>query len=287
MAPTSRAARLVREMRSLLREKQLNTVCEAAACPNMSECWQRRHAAFMILGSTCTRACAFCNIRKGRPDPVVNLNEPTEIANTVRFLGLQHIVITSVNRDDLADGGAGQFARVITAVRASMPKTTIEVLTPDFRGKLRSGDVVIRAQPDVFNHNIETVPRLYPAIRPGARYDVSLKLLDRAKTMNPALFTKSGLMVGLGESRQEITQVMDDLRKTGIDFLTIGQYLQPTVKHAAVDRYVTPAEFAEYAALARAKGFLMVVASPLTRSSYHAERDFAALRDARAVAAVR
>ncbi len=284
MAPTSRKARIVSEMASLLRENRLNTVCEEAACPNMSECWQRRHAAFMILGSTCTRACAFCNIRTGRPDPV-NINEPTEVANTVRFLGLQHIVITSVNRDDLADGGAGHFARVIIAVRASMPTTTIEVLTPDFRGKLRSGDVVIRAQPDVFNHNIETVPRLYPAIRPGARYALSLKLLDRAKTMNPALFTKSGLMVGLGESRQEIAQVMDDLRTTGIDFLTIGQYLQPTVKHAAVDRYVTPAEFAEYAALARAKGFLIVAASPLTRSSYHAERDFAALRNARAAAA--
>ena len=280
-APTFRTAQTVQEMRSLLRNKQLRTVCEEAACPNISECWQRRHAAFMILGSTCTRACAFCNIRTGRPDPV-NMNEPTEVANTVRYLELQHVVITSVNRDDLEDGGAGQFAKVITAIRDSMPTTTIEVLTPDFRGKPRSGDVVIHAQPDVFNHNIETVPRLYSAIRLGARYDISLKLLDRAKKMNPALFTKSGLMVGLGESRLEITQVMDDLRKTGVDFLTIGQYLQPTVKHIAVKRYVTPEEFAEYAALAREKGFLMVAASPLTRSSYHAERDLVALRHVRA-----
>lgn len=282
-APSARNIKIIKDFLFFLREKQLHTVCEEAACPNMSECWQRRHAAFMILGSTCTRACPFCNIHTGRPDPV-NINEPKEIANAVRYLGLRHLVITSVNRDDLADGGASQFAQVITAVRESTPTTTIEVLTPDFRGKSNSGNVVIRAQPDVFNHNIETVPRLYPAIRPGAHYAVSLHLLYQAKTMNPALLTKSGLMVGLGESMQEITQVMDDLRTTGVDFLTIGQYLQPTVKHAAVARYVTLEEFAEYAALARAKGFLMVAASPLTRSSYHAERDFAALSHARAAA---
>ncbi|VBB68634.1 Lipoate synthase [invertebrate metagenome] len=276
-APT---AYTVTEMRSVLRRRRLHTVCEEAACPNISECWQRRHAAFMILGDICTRACAFCKVRTGKPG-TININEPQEIANVVRSLGLQHVVVTAVNRDDLADGGASQFARVIEAVRASAPTTTIEVLTPDFRDKPGGCAIVIHARPDVFNHNLETVPRLYPSIRPGARYYGSLKLLDQAKTMSPALFTKSGIMVGLGESLQEIAQVMDDLRTAGVDFLTIGQYLQPTVRHAAVYRYVTPAEFSEYAVLARAKGFLMVAASPLTRSSYHADRDFAALRHAR------
>lgn len=280
-APTSRT---VAEVRSLLRAKHLHTVCEEAACPNVGECWQSRHTTFMILGGICTRACAFCNVRTGRP-AAVDLCEPAAVADTVQRLGLKHVVVTSVDRDDLEDGGAGQFAKVIEAVRAAAPTATIEVLTPDFREKPGGGEIVIRAGPDVFNHNLETVPRLYPSIRPGARYYVSLKLLDRAKMINSALFTKSGLMVGLGESQREIAQVMDDLRAAGVDFLTIGQYLQPTAKHAAVERYVTPVEFAEYADLARAKGFLIVAASPLTRSSYHADRDFSALHQARAAAA--
>ncbi|KAF0117428.1 MAG: lipoic acid synthetase [Rhodospirillaceae bacterium] len=280
-APTSR---VVAEVRGMMREKHLHTVCEAAACPNIGECWRQRHAVFMILGDTCTRACAFCNVRTGRPG-AVDPHEPAAVAEAVQRLRLQHVVVTSVDRDDLEDGGASQFVMVLDAVRAAASTTTIEVLTPDFRDRVGGGLAVMQSRPDVFNHNLETVPRLYSSIRPGARYYLSLRLLDRAKTVNPDLFTKSGLMVGLGESRGEIAQVMDDLRAAGVDFLTIGQYLQPSQKHAAVDRYVTPAEFTEYAALARAKGFLMVAASPLTRSSYHADRDFAALRAARAATA--
>jgi lipoic acid synthetase len=270
------------ETRTLLREKQLVTVCEEAACPNIGECWSQRHATMMIMGDTCTRACAFCNVATGIPGPL-DAGEPQRVAEAVATLGLRHVVITSVDRDDLDDGGAAHFAAVIRAIRAAAPGTTIEILTPDF---LRKGDgaiaTVVEAKPDVFNHNLETVPRLYPAIRPGARYFVSLRLLGRVKEMDPAIFTKSGLMVGLGETREELVQVMDDLRAAEVDFLTLGQYLQPTVKHAAVDRFVTPEEFGDYAALARGKGFLMVAASPLTRSSYHADADFAALRAARA-----
>ncbi|TQF77664.1 lipoyl synthase [Elioraea sp. Yellowstone] len=270
------------ETRNLLREKRLVTVCEEAACPNIGECWSQRHATMMIMGDTCTRACAFCNVATGIPAPL-DTTEPGRVAEAVAAMGLRHVVVTSVDRDDLEDGGAAHFAAVIRAIRAAAPGTTIEVLTPDF---LRKGDgaiaTVVEARPDVFNHNLETVPRLYPSIRPGARYFVSLRLLGRVKEMDPAIFTKSGLMVGLGETREELVQVMDDLRAAEVDFLTLGQYLQPTVKHAAVDRFVTPDEFADYARLARGKGFLMVSASPLTRSSYHADADFAALRAARA-----
>jgi lipoic acid synthetase len=258
----------------------LHTVCEEAACPNIGECWSRKHATFMILGAICTRACAFCNVATGRPG-ALDMGEPERLAQSVVSLGLRHVVITSVDRDDLPDGGAEQFARCIHFVRQYSPATTIEVLTPDFRGKAGAPQVVFAAVPDVFNHNLETVPRLYPTIRPGARYYASLKLLDEAKASNTAIFTKSGIMVGLGETRTEIVQVMDDLRAAGVEFLTIGQYLQPTPKHAAVDRYVTPEEFEDYQELATAKGFLMVAATPLTRSSYHADRDFERLRAAR------
>src|SRR5277367_4523436 len=277
-APVSRE---YHETRELMRTLKLNTVCEEAACPNIGECWKQRHATFMILGSTCTRACAFCNVATGRPDQL-DPHEPDRLAEAVGKLGLHHVVITSVDRDDLADGGAGHFARVITRLRATSPGCTIEVLTPDFMKKPGALETVIEARPDVFNHNLETVPRLYPAIRPGARYFTSLRLLDAAKALDPTVFTKSGLMVGLGESKAEILQVMDDLRSADVDFLTIGQYLQPTVKHAAIDRFVTPEEFADTAAAARSKGFLLVSATPLTRSSYHADADFAALRAARA-----
>ncbi|HUW81092.1 MAG TPA: lipoyl synthase, partial [Acidocella sp.] len=252
-----------------------------AACPNIGECWSKRHATMMIMGEICTRACAFCNVSTGVP-AALDATEPQRVAEAVATLGLRHVVITSVDRDDVADGGAAHFAAVIRAVRAAAAETTIEILTPDFLRKPGALEVVVAAKPDVFNHNFETVPRLYPTIRPGARYYQSLRLLDRAKQLDPALFTKSGLMVGLGETRVEIGQVMDDLRIAEVDFLTIGQYLQPTVKHAAVDRYVTPEEFEDYALMARAKGFLQVSATPLTRSSYHADSDFAALRDARA-----
>jgi lipoic acid synthetase len=268
------------ETRALMRENRLVTVCEEAACPNIGECWSRRHATMMIMGDTCTRACSFCNVRTGQPGPL-DAGEPGRVADAVAKLGLRHVVITSVDRDDLPDGGAGHFAAVIRALRAAAPGTTIEVLTPDFLRKPGAMEVVADARPDVFNHNLETVPRLYPTIRPGARYYQSLRLLDSVKRRDASLFTKSGLMVGLGESRQEIMQVMDDLRIAEVDFLTIGQYLQPTVKHAAVAEFVTPEEFAEYAALARAKGFLLVSATPLTRSSYHADADFAALKAAR------
>lgn len=268
------------ETRDLMRAGGLVTVCEEAACPNIGECWSQRHATMMIMGEICTRACAFCNVATGQPQPLA-ADEPARVAQAVQKLSLRHVVITSVDRDDLADGGAGHFAAVIAAIRASAPETTIEILTPDFLRKPGALDVVVAAQPDVFNHNLETVPRLYPTIRPGARYFQSLRLLDQAKQLNPALFTKSGLMVGLGETKAEIGQVMDDLRIADVDFLTIGQYLQPTVKHAAIDRFVPPDEFAELAAMARAKGFLMVSATPLTRSSYHADADFSALRAAR------
>jgi lipoic acid synthetase len=269
------------ETRRLMRQYGLTTVCEEAACPNIGECWKQKHATFMIMGDTCTRACAFCNVATGKPG-ALNPHEPANIAEAVGKLGLGHVVVTSVDRDDLADGGAAHFAAVITALRHSAPGTTIEVLTPDFLRKDGAVEVVVAARPDVFNHNLETVPRLYPTIRPGARYFTSLRLLARVKEIDPSSFTKSGLMVGLGESREEILQVMDDLRAADVDFLTIGQYLQPTPKHAALDRFWTPSEFEELGVLARAKGFLMVSASPLTRSSYHAGDDFARLKAARA-----
>jgi len=269
------------ETRALMREAGLVTVCEEAACPNIGECWSQRHATMMIMGDTCTRACGFCNVRTGQPAPL-DATEPRRVADAVAKLGLRHVVITSVDRDDLDDGGAAHFAAVILAIRDAAPATTIEVLTPDFLRKPGALEVVVHARPDVFNHNLETVPRLYPSIRPGARYFQSLRLLDTAKRLDPTIFTKSGLMVGLGEQRSEILQVMDDLRVAEVDFLTIGQYLQPTVKHAAVAEFVTPEGFADYATLARARGFLLVSATPLTRSSYHADADFAQLRDARA-----
>ena len=269
------------ETRALMREQRLVTVCEEAACPNIGECWSQRHATMMIMGEICTRACAFCNVRTGQPD-ALDADEPTRVADAVAKLGLRHVVITSVDRDDLPDGGAQHFARVIRALRQAAPDTTVEILTPDFLRKPGALDIVVAARPDVFNHNLETVPRLYPTIRPGARYFQSLRLLDDVKRLDPTIFTKSGLMVGLGETRPEIGQVMDDLRIADVDFLTLGQYLQPTVKHAAIDRFATPEEFADYASMARGKGFLMVSSTPLTRSSYHADADFAALRDARA-----
>jgi lipoic acid synthetase len=268
------------ETRDLMRGLKLHTVCEEAACPNIGECWKKKHATFMIMGAVCTRACAFCNVATGKPDRL-DEKEPEKVAEAIGKLGLSHVVITSVDRDDLADGGADHFAQVIAAVRQSSPNTTIEILTPDFMKKDGAVDHVAKAKPDVFNHNLETVPRLYPSIRPGARYFTSLALLNRVKEVDPSLFTKSGLMVGLGETREEVGQVMDDLRAADVDFLTIGQYLQPTPKHAAVDRFVTPDEFESYAALARGKGFLMVSSSALTRSSYHAGDDFQKLRAAR------
>jgi lipoic acid synthetase len=269
------------ETRALMRTNKLVTVCEEAACPNIGECWSQRHATMMICGEICTRACAFCNVATGLPAPL-DATEPARVADAVATLGLRHVVITSVDRDDLPDGAAGHFAAVIAAIRQAAPETTIEILTPDFLRKPGAIETVAAARPDVFNHNLETVPRLYPSIRPGARYFQSLRLLDRVKMIDPGIFTKSGLMVGLGEQKAEIGQVMDDLRIADVDFLTIGQYLQPSIKHAAVDRYVPPEEFEDLATLARAKGFLMVSATPLTRSSYHADSDFAALRAARA-----
>ena len=268
------------ETRTLMRRLQLNTVCEEAACPNIGECWAKGHATVMILGAVCTRACAFCNVATGRPDQL-DPHEPAHVAEACGALGLSHIVVTSVDRDDLDDGGAGHFAETIREIRRASPNTTIEILTPDFKGKLGAVEIVSDAKPDVFNHNLETVPRLYPSIRPGARYFTSLSLLARAKELDPSLFTKSGLMVGLGETAEEVYQVMDDLRSADVDFLTIGQYLQPTPKHAAVDRFVPPDEFQAYEKVARGKGFLMVSASPLTRSSYLAGDDFERLRSAR------
>lgn len=263
-----------------MREHNLHTVCEEAGCPNIGECWARKHATVMILGDICTRACAFCNVATGKPGSVDPF-EPENVAITAVKLGLKHMVITSVDRDDLADGGASQFVRCIQCIREVSPTTTIEILTPDFRHKEGALEACVTAKPDVFNHNLETVPRLYPGIRPGARYYHSLRLLDLAKRLDPSLFTKSGIMVGLGEQRSEVLQVMDDLRSANVDFLTIGQYLQPTPKHAAVDRFVAPEEFTEYARVGEAKGFLVVASSPLTRSSYHADRDFETLRTAR------
>ncbi|HEY0836921.1 MAG TPA: lipoyl synthase [Azospirillum sp.] len=269
------------ETRNLMRGLKLHTVCEEAACPNIGECWKHKHATFMILGAICTRGCSFCNVETGRPD-LLDPHEPENVAEAVAQLQLNHVVVTSVDRDDLDDGGADHFARTIAAIRAAAPATTIEILTPDFQKKKGAIEAVAAAKPDVFNHNLETVPRLYPTIRPGARYFTSLQLLAKVKEIDPSMFTKSGIMVGLGETKEEVAQVMDDLRAADVDFLTIGQYLQPTAKHVAVDRFVTPEEFEGYARLARAKGFLMVSASPLTRSSYFAGDDFARLRDARA-----
>ncbi len=278
-APTSKG---YGETRQLMRSLGLNTVCEEAACPNIGECWTKKHATVMILGDVCTRACAFCNVKTGMPRKVDAL-EPAHVAEAAAKLGLEHIVITSVDRDDLPDGGARQFVRVIEELRRATPKTTIEILTPDFRGKMREAvALIVAAGPDVYNHNLETVPRLYPTIRPGARYYASLRLLEEVKAHNPLIFTKSGIMLGLGEARLEVHQVMDDMRCAGVDFLTMGQYLRPTPKHTPVMDFVTPDAFNAYGAIARAKGFLQVAASPLTRSSYHAGEDFAAMRDARA-----
>jgi lipoic acid synthetase len=268
------------ETKSIVREHKLTTVCEEAACPNIGECWSQKHATMMIMGEICTRACAFCNVTTGLPTQL-DPDEPRRVAEAVAKMGLKHVVITSVDRDDLLDGGARHFAEVVTAIRAAAPGTTIEILTPDFLRKDSAENVVIDSKPDVFNHNLETVPRLYLKIRPGARYYNSLRLLDRVKQRDPSQFTKSGLMVGLGETKEEVMQVMDDMRSAGVDFITIGQYLQPTRKHAAIDRFVTPEEFKAYEAIARAKGFLMVSSSPLTRSSHHAGEDFAKLQAAR------
>ena len=266
---------------AIVRQHGLHTVCEEAGCPNIGECWTHRHATMMIMGDTCTRACAFCNVKTGLPGPL-DEGEPGRVGEAVAKLGLKHVVVTSVDRDDLTDGGAEHFARTIHAIRDSSPGTTVEVLTPDFLRKPGAIEIVMAARPDVFNHNLETVPRLYLNVRPGARYYVSLRLLDRAKELALGGFTKSGLMVGLGESREEIMQVMDDLRAAGVDFLTVGQYLQPTRKHAPLARFWSPDEFKALEATARAKGLLMVSASPLTRSSYHADADFAQLQAARA-----
>ncbi len=266
--------------RAVLRRNRLVTVCEEAACPNIGECWGKRHATFMIMGDTCTRACAFCNVRTGKPG-ALDAGEPARVAAAVAALGLAHVVVTSVDRDDLADGGAAHFAATIRAIRASCPSTSIEVLTPDFLRKNGALAIVVDAKPDVFNHNIETVPSLYRRIRPGADYRASLDLLARAKALDSKIFTKSGMMVGLGEGSDEVHQVMDDLRAADVDFLTIGQYLQPTRKHAGVDRFVTPDEFTAYRLSAEQKGFLLVASSPLTRSSHHAGEDFARLKAAR------
>ncbi|GBR71672.1 lipoyl synthase [Gluconobacter kanchanaburiensis] len=268
------------ETRALMRDAGLVTVCEEAACPNIGECWSQRHATMMIMGEICTRACAFCNVTTGMPKHL-DADEPRRVGEAVAKLGLRHVVITSVDRDDLADGGADHFAQVIRSIRQTSPETTIEILTPDFLRKDGALEVVVAARPDVFNHNIETVPRLYPTIRPGARYYQSVRLLDGVKKLDPSIFTKSGLMLGLGEERMEVAQVMDDFRIADVDFLTLGQYLQPSAKHAAVEKFITPDEFDGYAAAARSKGFLQVSASPLTRSSYHADSDFAKLQVAR------
>ncbi len=278
-APTSPA---YHETRRMMRDLNLATVCEEAACPNIGECWSKKHATVMILGDTCTRACAFCNVKTGMPRAVDPL-EPEHVATVAETMGLAHIVITSVDRDDLPDGGAFQFVKVIEAIRRRTPATTIEILTPDFRNKpLSAIEAIVAARPDVYNHNLETVPRLYPTIRPGARYYASLRLLETVKRLDPSIFTKSGVMLGLGEERLEVHQVMDDMRSADIDFLTMGQYLQPTPRHAKVADFVTPDAFNAYAQIARAKGFLQVASSPLTRSSYHAGDDFRVMRDARA-----
>ncbi|NOC92839.1 MULTISPECIES: lipoyl synthase [Ruegeria] len=268
------------ETRRLMRDHGLATVCEEAACPNIGECWSKRHATMMIMGEICTRGCSFCNVATGRPD-ALDAFEPGRVAAAVKKLGLRHVVITSVDRDDLADGGAEHIAQTIRAVRHQNPGTTVEVLTPDFLGKGDAAKIVFDAAPDVFNHNLETVPHLYPTVRPGARYYASLRLLDDAKRSNPEIFTKSGLMVGLGETLNDVRQVMDDLRAANVDFLTVGQYLQPTPKHHPIDRFWSPEEFAQLEQIARSKGFLHVSATPLTRSSFHADEDFTALKQAR------
>ncbi len=268
------------ETQKIVRDNGLVTVCEEAGCPNIGECWSKKHATFMVMGDTCTRACAFCNVKTGMPK-ALEADEPERVADAIAKMGLSHAVITSVDRDDLADGGAGHIARVVLAIRAASPATTIEVLTPDFLKKDGALKQVVAAKPDVFNHNLETVPSLYLKIRPGARYFHSLRLLQQVKELDPAMFTKSGIMVGLGETREQVMQVMDDMRSAGIDFITIGQYLQPTRKHAAINRFVTPDEFKAYETLAYAKGFLMVSSSPLTRSSHHAGDDFARLKATR------
>ena len=268
------------ETRKLMRDNSLTTVCEEAGCPNVGECWSQKHATMMIMGDTCTRACSFCNVKTGKPE-ALDVFEPVRVADAVQKLGLRHVVITSVDRDDLDDGGAEHFARVIRAIRHKCPETTIEILTPDFLRKKGALEIVVAAKPDVFNHNLETVPGLYTKVRPGARYFHSLRLLQRVKDIDPTIFTKSGIMVGLGENRDEVHQVMDDMRSADIDFLTIGQYLQPTPKHHPIKDYVTPEQFENYARTARTKGFLLVSSSPLTRSSYHADDDFQKLRDAR------
>ncbi len=268
------------ETKDIVKQFKLTTVCEEAGCPNIGECWNKKHATFMIMGEVCTRACSFCNVATGKPKELDKM-EPLRVGVAVEKMGLKHVVITSVDRDDLEDGGAQHFVKTIGAIRFKSPETTIEILPGDFRGDMDALDEVIRAKPDVFNHNLETVPRLYPTIRPGARYFRSLRLLQRVKEVDPNQFTKSGLMVGLGETREEVAQVMDDMRAAQIDFITIGQYLQPTPKHAAVDKFWTPEEFEGLEKLARSKGFLMVSASPLTRSSHHAGEDFERLRAAR------
>ena len=269
------------ETKSLVRAHRLHTVCEEASCPNIGECWDKKHATFMIMGDTCTRACAFCNVKTGLPGPL-DPEEPTRVAQATAKLGLRHVVVTSVDRDDLADGGAAHFAAVIRAIRAECPKTTIEVLTPDFLRKRNAARTVLAAGPDVFNHNLETVPARYLAVRPGARYYASIRLLQGVKEIDPGMFTKSGIMLGLGEERNEVLQVMDDLRAADVDFLTIGQYLAPSPKHHPVVRFVEPDEFTSYATIASAKGFLLVASSPLTRSSHHAGEDFLRLKSARA-----
>jgi lipoyl synthase len=268
------------ETARIVRQARLVTVCEEASCPNIGECWSKKHATFMIMGDTCTRACSFCNVRTGRPGPL-DVDEPLRVAEAIARMGLSHAVITSVDRDDLDDGGALHFVRVIREIRKASPATTVEVLTPDFLRKGGAVDMVVEARPDVFNHNLETVPALYLSVRPGARYFHSLRLLQRVKELDPQMFTKSGIMVGLGETRDQVLQVMDDMRSADIDFITIGQYLQPTRKHIAIDRFVAPEEFKAYETVAYSKGFLMVAASPLTRSSHHAGDDFAKLRVAR------
>ena len=278
-APTSEG---YKKTRNLMRENNLVTVCEEAGCPNVGECWSQGHATMMIMGDVCTRACSFCNIATGKPPEALDVFEPGRVAHAVAKLALQHVVITSVDRDDIEDGGAEHFAQTIRAIRKQSPSTTIEILTPDFlRCDPSVLEIVVEARPDVFNHNLETVPGLYPEVRHGARYFHSLRLLQRVKELDPSMFTKSGIMVGLGETRQAVMQVMDDMRAAQIDFLTIGQYLQPTSKHHAVDRFVHPDEFAAYETAAYGKGFLMVSATPLTRSSYHAGDDFARLKAAR------
>ena len=269
-----------KETKSIVSDMKLTTVCEEAGCPNIGECWEKKHATFMIMGEICTRACSFCNVATGKPDEL-DKYEPLRVGVAVEKMGLDHVVITAVDRDDLSDGGARHWVKTIEAIRFKAPETTVEILPGDFKGDMAAIDEVAEAKPDVFNHNLETVPRLYPTIRPGARFFRSLRLLERVKDIDPNIFTKSGLMVGLGETKEEIGQVMDDLRAAKVDFITIGQYLQPTPKHAPVDRFWTPEEFKSLEKMARAKGFLMVSATPLTRSSYHAGDDFKRLREAR------